>query len=92
MTQATNPGADLAAEVAAKPARKQVKKAAGKVGDKPPVKQVAKKVATVVKKSASVIKFKDPVSGKTWTGKGTRPGWYLKAIEEGKTPEDLAVE
>jgi DNA-binding protein H-NS len=87
-TQVKKPGAKLAANLAAKPATKQVKKAANKVVVKPAIKQMAAKVA---KKTASVIKFKDPVSGKTWTGNGTRPGWYLKAIEDGKTPEDLAV-
>lgn len=29
--------------------------------------------------------------GKTWTGKGTRPGWFVAALEAGKTAEDLLI-
>lgn len=47
----------------------------------------AKKVA----KKKAVAKFKDPASDKTWTGHGKRPGWFLQAIESGKTADDLAV-
>lgn len=41
--------------------------------------------------SATVAKYRDPVSGKTWNGNGRRPGWYLAAIEGGASPESLAV-
>lgn len=43
------------------------------------------------KKSATAIKFKDEISGKTWTGHGRRPEWFIQAIESGKTIRDLAV-
>ena len=56
-----------------------------------PKKVGSPKVAKAKKKSESVIKFKDEASGKTWSGHGKRPGWYVQAIESGKTPEDLAV-
>ena len=51
----------------------------------------AVKVKRTTKKATSQMKFKDPSSGKGWSGHGRRPDWYLKAIASGKTPEDLAV-
>ena len=27
----------------------------------------------------------------TWTGKGRRPDWFLKAMDAGKTPDDLLI-
>lgn len=42
-------------------------------------------------KKQAVARFKDPASGKTWTGHGKRPGWFVKAIEEGKSTEELAL-
>ena len=56
----------------------------------PKVASVAK-VKKLTKKTAAQMKFKDPASGKGWSGHGRRPDWYLKAIASGKTPEDLAV-
>lgn len=51
----------------------------------------AVKVKRTTKKSTSQMKFKDPSSGKGWSGHGRRPDWYLKALASGKTPEDLAI-
>ena len=56
-----------------------------------PKKVGATKVRKAKKKSASVIKFQDKATGKTWTGHGKRPNWYVQAIASGKTPDDLAV-
>ena len=39
----------------------------------------------------SAPKYRDPASGKTWTGNGKRPAWYIAAIEGGAAPESLAV-
>ncbi len=50
----------------------------------------SKTPGTTAKKPASKIKFKDE-QGRTWTGHGKRPRWYVEAIESGKTPEDLMV-
>jgi DNA-binding protein H-NS len=36
-------------------------------------------------------KYRDPVSGKTWTGRGRRPGWVLDLEAVGKTLEDCRV-
>lgn len=51
----------------------------------------AAKVKKTAKKAAAPMKFKDESSGKTWSGHGRRPDWYLKAIAGGKTLEDLAI-
>ena len=56
-----------------------------------PKKSRLGKVRKTAKKSGSAIKFRDEATGKTWTGHGQRPGWFILAIESGKTPEDLAV-
>jgi len=39
-------------------------------------------------KSASVPMYRDE-SGKTWTGRGRRPGWFVAALAAGKKAEDL---
>lgn len=40
-------------------------------------------------KSASVAMYKDPDSGKTWSGRGRRPDWFTKALAAGKKAEEL---
>ena len=52
------------------------------------VKKDAKKAGT---KKEAVAKYADPASGKTWTGHGKRPGWFVEAIAAGKTAEELSV-
>jgi DNA-binding protein H-NS len=37
------------------------------------------------------VKFMDAHTGKKWSGHGRRPDWYIKAIESGKTPEELSI-
>lgn len=46
------------------------------------------KPKAATKKPASKIKFRDE-QGRTWTGHGKRPRWYVEAIDSGKTPDDL---
>ncbi|HEY9024903.1 MAG TPA: H-NS histone family protein [Burkholderiaceae bacterium] len=36
-------------------------------------------------------KFRDPVSGATWSGRGIRPRWVSAALEAGRPLSDLAV-
>jgi len=36
-------------------------------------------------------KYRDPVSGKTWTGRGRRPGWVLDLEGQGKTLDDCRI-
>jgi DNA-binding protein H-NS len=43
------------------------------------------------KKVAAIAKYKDKETGKTWTGHGKRPGWFVQAIENGMKAEDMAM-
>lgn len=47
--------------------------------------------AVAAPKKPSVAKYRDPASGKTWTGVGKRPGWFVAAIEGGADPTTLAI-
>ncbi len=39
-----------------------------------------------------VPKFANPDDKtQTWTGKGRRPGWFLAAMQSGKSPDELAI-
>ena len=42
------------------------------------------------KKYVGKVKFRD-ASGRTWTGRGRRPQWYIDALAAGKTDADLAA-
>ena len=53
-------------------------------------KKIAIKVKNM-KKSPARAKYKDKDTGKTWTGHGKRPGWFVKAIEAGVKAEEMAV-
>lgn len=37
-------------------------------------------------------RYRDPESGKTWTGKGAKPQWYKDAIASGVKEEDLLID
>lgn len=54
-------------------------------------KALADVAADKATRKKAAAKYKDPASARTWTGHGKRPGWFVHAIEEGKTIEDLAV-
>lgn len=42
------------------------------------------------KKSASgAYKYRNPATGETWTGKGRKPGWMVKALQEGKSMDNF---
>lgn len=36
-------------------------------------------------------KYRDPVSGRTWSGKGRKPAWVHEHIERGGSLDELAV-
>lgn len=36
-------------------------------------------------------KYRDPISGKTWTGRGRRPAWVLELGNHGKTLDDCRI-
>lgn len=55
-------------------------------GDLFPARGGKAKRATV-----GVIKYRDPVSGAGWSGRGRRPGWVADLEAQGKTIEDCRV-
>lgn len=57
--------------------------AGAKRGPKPGAKRAAAK-----KKPAAKAKYRDD-QGRSWTGHGRRPQWFVDALAAGKTLEDL---
>ena len=48
--------------------------------------------STARPKTSSVApKYRDPVSGNTWSGRGLKPRWMTAAMADGKKPEDFAI-
>ena len=43
------------------------------------------------RKYVVAVKFRDPVTGATWTGRGLTPKWLATRLAEGKSREDFAV-
>ena len=43
------------------------------------------------KGSAAAAKYRDPVSGKTWSGRGRRPAWVVAAEAEGKGVDSFRI-
>ena len=39
----------------------------------------------------SVPRYKDPASGKTWTGRGIAPKWLKDGMAKGKKKEDFLI-
>jgi DNA-binding protein H-NS len=54
-------------------------------GSAPKAEKAAKPTSTVA------AKYRDPESGKTWSGRGLKPRWLTAAIATGKTPADFAI-
>lgn len=48
----------------------------------------AKAAKPARKKAPSAPRYRDD-TGRTWTGRGRRPGWFIAALAAGKKPEDL---
>lgn len=43
-------------------------------------------------KSVAAIRYRDPENPKaTWTGRGRKPNWLVKALDAGKSIEDFAI-
>ncbi len=59
-------------------------------GTNVPAKQI-RKMATKTKAAGKPKYANSDDKSQTWTGKGRRPDWFLKAMEAGKTPDDLAI-
>lgn len=68
-------GRKPASGVAAMPAKKRATRGAAKAATKKP---------------PSPPKYENG-AGKTWSGHGKRPGWFVDALAAGKTPEDLLI-
>ena len=51
------------------------------------------RAATAKSKSRGMVaaKYRDPASGKTWTGRGRRPGWVVALEASGKTLESCRI-
>lgn len=45
----------------------------------------------MIRKAVSALKCRDKETGKTRTGHGKRPGWFVAAIGNGARAEDLAI-
>lgn len=43
------------------------------------------------KRSAVKPKYQDPVSGKTWTGRGVMPKWLKDAIDAGRSRDEFLI-
>ncbi|MBO9687100.1 MAG: H-NS histone family protein [Mitsuaria chitosanitabida] len=57
---------------------------------KPTRSRAAKRKSTTKERRTGEPKYHNG-EGKTWTGKGTRPGWFVAALGSGKTAEDLLI-
>lgn len=44
------------------------------------------------KRAPASPKYRNPADpSETWSGRGRKPAWYVAALEQGATPESLAV-
>lgn len=43
------------------------------------------------KRSAVKPKYQDPVSGKTWSGRGVMPKWMKAAVEAGRSRDEFRI-
>jgi DNA-binding protein H-NS len=41
--------------------------------------------------SKVAAKYRDPISGREWTGRGLKPNWLKAALAEGKSLDDFAL-
>jgi DNA-binding protein H-NS len=57
----------------------------------PSAKKAVRKTKTRRARKAVVAKYKDAASGKTWSGRGRKPGWFVNALAEGKSLESMAA-
>lgn len=42
-------------------------------------------------KPAAPAKYRDPLSGKEWSGRGRQPGWIKDALAAGRPMDDFAI-
>jgi DNA-binding protein H-NS len=64
----------------------------GLTGKTPKTQSAGIRIKTrIAKAPAGVPKYRDPVSGKTWTGKGKAPGWIHHGLKQGKSKDDFLI-
>lgn len=70
-----------------------LQKGAGKSTAKTGRGKGAGKAAPRAARSASAPqpKYKDPVSGSTWSGRGRKPGWIIAALEQNKSLDEFLI-
>ena len=61
------------------------------VGDVTVANLVARRGAAKTPSKRVAAKYRDPVTGATWTGRGLKPKWMADAVADGKTPSDFAI-
>lgn len=54
--------------------------------------KVTLKASSNDKRAVVAPKFKDPVSGKTWTGRGKTPSWLASELAAGKSKQDFLIQ
>jgi DNA-binding protein H-NS len=57
----------------------------------PVAKKASRKTKAKRGRKSPVAKYKDSASGKTWSGRGRKPGWFVSALAEGKSLESMAA-
>jgi DNA-binding protein H-NS len=43
------------------------------------------------RRGTAPVKYRDPETGKTWSGRGRKPVWFAEKLNAGRTLEDFAV-
>lgn len=54
-------------------------------------KSPAKQATQDDRRTTVAAKYKDPVSGKTWTGRGKTPAWLAAHLAAGRTKQDYLI-
>lgn len=49
------------------------------------------RVGKIKRAGSGIVKYRDPVTGSGWSGRGRRPGWVANLDSLGKTLEDCRV-
>lgn len=82
-------GAQVAQGAKERPRAKPAAKPAKAVKSPKP----GKSAKSAVKRAKAVLapKYRDPNSGKTWSGRGLQPLWFRDALNSGKRPEELEI-
>ncbi|WP_082938232.1 H-NS family nucleoid-associated regulatory protein [Mitsuaria sp. 7] len=67
-----------------------ISKSSGVAVNSKPKRASVKRAAGGRKKGPGLPKYQS-AEGQTWTGVGKRPGWFVAALEAGKTEDDLLI-